>query len=179
MGRIDPAFVVHETAHWIVNHGMDAVLPGYLMVGARTGADFEDLPAAALAELGPLLALSTSVIRTTLGAERVYAGRFGHSPGWPVHFHLIPVHPWLVEEFQRDPSYDAVRALCNHGRPDGADLTLFVWREWTRSEGRVTRTAPGPSVGEAIGLLRAAFLSAATPPDGGSAASRASSRSPR
>lgn len=162
MGRIDPAFVVHETAHWIVNHGMHAVLPGYLMVAARADADFADLPAEALAELGPLLARATSVIRTTLGAERVYAGRYGHSPGWSAHFHLIPVYPWLVEDFHRDASYAAVRALCTHGSPmspDGADLTLFVWREWTTAEGRGTRTAPGPSVGEAIGLLRAAFLS--------------------
>jgi len=161
-GRIDPAFVVFESPRWIVNHRLNCALPGYLMVAARdeSARSLSDLDAAALAELGPLLARTSRVIEAVLGAERVYVGRYGHTPGWPVHFHLIPVYPWLVEAFAKDARYDALRRLHGSdcpGGPDGGDLTVYVWREWTTAEGRTPPAARGPSVEEAIERLRAAF----------------------
>lgn len=61
-------------------------------------------------------------------------------PGLPVHFHLIPLYDWVEELFWEDTRY---RTLQQFGVPttepltDGAELTLFVWREFCeRAENR-------------------------------------------
>lgn len=160
MTRIDPAMVLLETPHWIVNHASTATLPGYVVVGARSGDSLMALAPQALADLGPLLARVQSAIETTLRPERVYVGRFGHSPGWPVHFHVVPVYAWLREALATDARYDHLRghhghADCGH---DGADILLYVFREWTTGEGRgATPPAGTPSVGEIIERLREAL----------------------
>ena len=162
MNQVDPALILLETPHWIVSHGAAATLPGYVFVGARSGDSLAALPYEALTELGPLLARVQSAIERSLGAERVYVGRFGHSPGWPVHFHLVPVYAWLRESLERDARYAHLRehhghADCGH---DGADILLYVFREWTTAEGRGTAPPTGtPSVADAVARLRAALAS--------------------
>jgi diadenosine tetraphosphate (Ap4A) HIT family hydrolase len=159
MQRIDERFVVLRTAHWTVNHRTDATLAGYLVVAANdeSATSLADLSASALADLGPVLARVTRAVERVLAPEHVYVCRFGHSPGWPLHFHVVPVHRWLVDRLMADPAYDAVRRLSECGRltvPDGADLTLYVMREWTTAEGRAPPRPSGPSVEDVIGLLR-------------------------
>ena len=59
--NIPPRFIIHETAHWILNHHMGSALPGYLMLGSKVPVQsLSDLPADALAELGGLLARASS-----------------------------------------------------------------------------------------------------------------------
>jgi diadenosine tetraphosphate (Ap4A) HIT family hydrolase len=158
MHEIDPALVLLETPHWIVNHGAAATLPGYVFVAARSGDSLAAQSGEALAELGPLLARVQSAIEGTLGAERVYVGRFGHSPGWPVHFHLVPVYAWLRDALAADARYSHLRghhghAECTH---DGADILLYAFREWTTAEGRGAAPPAGtPSVADAVSRLRA------------------------
>lgn len=111
---IPEKFRIHETEHWLVNHRTDTALPGYLMVGSkvRTNALY-DLPAEALASLGPLLARAQREVETLLGPKRVYIGRYGHSPGHPIHFHIMPVYGWLEALFWKDGRY---RVLASFGR---------------------------------------------------------------
>jgi diadenosine tetraphosphate (Ap4A) HIT family hydrolase len=161
VGEVDPRFVVHETAHWLVNHRDDAVLPGYLMIAAKApaGRPLAELGAAALAELGPLLARTTRLLESEMGAKRVYCGRYGHSPGWPVHFHVMPVYAWVEEAFARDDRCRVLSELhrCGETRPDGADLTVFIWRRLTTAEGAVIAVPEGWSVAAAIAKLQTAF----------------------
>ncbi|MDL2405400.1 hypothetical protein PY650_06955 [Rhizobium calliandrae] len=64
--------------HWLVNHRVDAVLPGYLMVGSKVGANaLHDLSADLLAPLGPILATIQQEIERLLRPKRVYIGRNG------------------------------------------------------------------------------------------------------
>ena len=50
---IAPRFIIHETAHWILNHHMSSALPGYLVLGTRHNANsLSDLPEQALVEMG-------------------------------------------------------------------------------------------------------------------------------
>ncbi len=138
---------------------MNSALPGYLMVGSkRFSTDLSELSEEALAELGPLLAKAQHALTHTLNAQRVYIGRYGHSPGYPIHFHVIPIYDWVEELFWRDSRY---RALQNFAEPgdkdetDGAELTLFVWREFC--ERAEPPPVKAPSVPRAIKLLRAAM----------------------
>lgn len=90
---IPSKYRIHETEHWLVNHRIDTVLPGYLMVGSKSGTNaLYDLPTGALVSLGPLLARAQREVETLLRPKRVYIGRYGHSPGHPIHFHIIPVY---------------------------------------------------------------------------------------
>jgi diadenosine tetraphosphate (Ap4A) HIT family hydrolase len=78
---------VYETDFWLLNHRIDSALPGYLMLGSKLPVgDLSELPDSALAALGPLLAKVQHTLRTKLKPTRVYIGRYGHSPGYPIHF---------------------------------------------------------------------------------------------
>jgi diadenosine tetraphosphate (Ap4A) HIT family hydrolase len=152
-----PDLIVAETEHWIVNHRVDSSLPGYLMVGSRNETtNLYELPPAALAELGPLLASVQQAISNLLKPDHLYVGRYGHTAGHSIHFHVIPICSWVKETFANDSRYRVLRSFYTPGvytsDPDGAELTLYVWREFCES-----KTPPriqSPSVPEAISLLR-------------------------
>lgn len=157
---IDPTYILFETEHSLLNHHLASTLPGYLMLGAKTQSpSLADMPEAALAELGGLLARTQRVMEAQLQPKWLYISRYGHMPGFALHFHFIPVYDWVEDAFWGDERY---RALQNFGSKaqdkaltDGAELTLFVWREFGESQ------TPAPvqagSVQQAIELLRAAF----------------------
>lgn len=138
---------------------MDTVLPGYLMVGSKIGTNaLYDLPIEALASLGPLLAKAQRAIETLLHPARVYIGRYGHSPGHPLHFHIMPVYDWLEALFWKDERY---RVLASFGQPaeeprtDGAELTFFIWREFCEASNPPPVT--GPTVADVVAMMRSAF----------------------
>ncbi|MBZ9745080.1 HIT family protein [Mesorhizobium sp. CO1-1-7] len=154
--EIPQQFHVFETDGWLVSHRINSALPGYLMVSSRRFSDdLSTLSEQALSELGPLLAGAQSALQQTLTAQRVYIGRYGHTPGYPIHFHVIPVYDWVEELFWRDTRY---RLLKTFAEPegdtltDGAELTLFIWREFC--ERAEPPPISGPSVPQAIELLR-------------------------
>ncbi|MBY3086876.1 HIT family protein [Rhizobium laguerreae] len=157
--EIPQHFHVVETAGWLVNHRMNSALPGYHMISSKTDTnDLSDLSEGALAEFGPLLARAQSTLKRQLNAQRVYIGRYGHMPSYPIHFHVIPIYDWVEELFWKDARYRLLENFAEgpgETATDGAELTLFVWREFCeRAEPPPIR---GPSVSEAIELLREAM----------------------
>ncbi|WP_426134787.1 HIT family protein [Pseudomonas sp. PWP3-1b2] len=158
--QIDPDFILLDTEHWQLNHHLASALPGYLMLGAKAPAhSLADMPEAALAELGGLLANVQRVMETQLNPKWLYISRYGHMPGFPLHFHFIPVYGWVEEAFWRDARYRVLQGFGVQTEAqtltDGAELTLFVWREF--GENPVPPVVQGPSVNEVINRLRAAF----------------------
>lgn len=154
--EIPERFHITETGGWLVSHRMNSALPGYLMVSSKTDTnDLSELSGEALGELGPLLAASQKALKQELHAERVYIGRYGHSPGYPIHFHVIPIYSWVEALFWKDERYRLLETFAEGPGEtpiDGAELTLFVWREFCE------RAEPPPiqghSVGDVIDLLR-------------------------
>ncbi|MBB2796621.1 UNVERIFIED_ORG: diadenosine tetraphosphate (Ap4A) HIT family hydrolase [Rhizobium pisi] len=116
------------------------------------------MSAAALQELGPLLATAQDVLKRKLGSQRVYIGRYGHSPGYPIHFHIIPIYDWVEELFWKDSRYRVLQNFADgpgETPTDGAELTLFVWREFC--ERAEPPRVEGRSVTQTIELLREAM----------------------
>ena len=154
--EIPGAFQITGTDGWLVSHRMNSALPGYLMVSPKTDtSDLSELTEGALTELGPLLAAAQKALKQELHAERVYIGRYGHSPGYPIHFHVIPIYGWVEALFWKDERYRLLQTFAEgpgETPTDGAELTLFVWREFC--ERAEPPAIPGPSVSEAIKLLR-------------------------
>jgi diadenosine tetraphosphate (Ap4A) HIT family hydrolase len=155
--QIDPAYILFETEHWLLNHHLASKLPGYLMLGAKAPVDsLADMPDAALAELGGLLAKTQRVMEAQLKPKWLYISRYGHLPGFPLHFHFIPVYDWVEDAFWRDERYRRLQGLGSQDLAktltDGAELTLFVWREF--GESLIPPVIHGPSVAQVIGNLR-------------------------
>jgi diadenosine tetraphosphate (Ap4A) HIT family hydrolase len=155
--NISPRFVVHESEHWIINHRMDSALPGYLMLSAKMMTNsLASLPAEALAELGVLQARIQQTIETRLQPKRLYIGRFGHDAGHSIHFHFIPIYHWVEALFWRDDRYRLLQTFgtieSDSPQTDGAELTLFVWREFC--ERLDPPPVQGPSVDWVIAVLR-------------------------
>jgi diadenosine tetraphosphate (Ap4A) HIT family hydrolase len=131
------------------------------MLGSKLPVnDLSELPEEALAELGPLLARAQKALKSRLRPGRLYIGRYGHSPGYPIHFHLIPVYDWVERLFWSDNRYRILERFAEaQGEPstDGAELTLFIWREFC--ERANPPPIEGPSVVEATTLLRESMSS--------------------
>lgn len=156
--QIDPAFILHETEHWLLNHHLTSKLPGYLMLGAKAPIDsLAAMPEAALAELGGLLAKTQRVMEAQLQPKWLYISRYGHMPGLPLHFHFIPVYDWVEQAFWRDERYRVLQGFGSkeQGLTDGAELTLFVWREF--GESLTPPPVQGPTVEQVIQTLCTAF----------------------
>ncbi|WP_236174089.1 HIT family protein [Pseudomonas pseudonitroreducens] len=158
--QIPATHVIHQTEHWLLNHHLASALPGYLMLGSKQPADsLAELPEAALAEMGGLMAKVQRILEQTLQPKWLYIGRFGHSPGLPIHFHFIPVYDWVEELFWADERYRTLSRFAHiedaATQTDGAELTLFVWREF--GEAPVPPAVQGPSREQVIELLRRRF----------------------
>jgi diadenosine tetraphosphate (Ap4A) HIT family hydrolase len=158
--------VIHQTEHWLLNHHLASALPGYLMLGSKQPVEsLADLPEAALAEMGVLMAKVQRLLEETLQPKWLYIGRFGHSPGFPLHFHFIPVYAWVEELFWADQRYRSlgqfsyIEGAHIEGaatQTDGAELTLFVWREF--GEAPVPPAVQGPTIEAVIEQLRGHFV---------------------
>ena len=148
--------VILRTEDWLINHRVDSALPGYLIVGARMPAnELAHLSPRALAELGNLLAKAQLALNGILHPEHLYIGRYGHAAGHPIHFHIIPVCGWVKECFWSDTRYRVLQGLSGRSavdETDGAELTLFIWREFC--EGRDPPAISGPSVDEVVERLK-------------------------
>ena len=136
--QIPSEMIIHETEHWVINHNFASALPGYLILGSKAPVDsLADLAPAALHEFGELLAL----------------------PGYPIHFHLIPVYPWIEKLFWEDRRYRLLDTFANRQnaetRTDGAELNLFIWREF--GERAQPPAIEGLSIPEVVERLRAAI----------------------
>lgn len=155
--QIPEHLIIKTTDHWIVNHRIDSKLPGYLMIGSRIDTtDISGLPAEAQAELGVLLADAQKALQEVLHAEHVYLGRFGHQAGLSIHFHIIPIYSWVKAAFNSDPRYMILKSFYTPGAGnsdfDGAELTLYIWREYCENPN--SPPLQGPSISEVIRLLR-------------------------
>jgi diadenosine tetraphosphate (Ap4A) HIT family hydrolase len=159
--EIAPQFIIHQTDHWIINHHLASALPGYLMLATKMPtSSLAELSSDALAELGVLLAKTQQTIERQLQPKRLYIGRFGHDPGWPIHFHFIPVYHWVEDLFWNDARYRQLEKFAYAESPlsatDGAELTLFIWREF--GENPTPPKTQGPSIDEVITRLRSVFI---------------------
>ncbi len=151
--------VVLETEDWVLNHRVDTVLPGYLMLGARSTAnDLSDMPPRALNEFGHLLAKVQQALTSVLKPDNLYIGRYGHTAGHALHFHLIPICGWVRQSFFDDPRYRVLKRFSqppsdpNIDETDGAELTLFVWREFCESSN--PPSVYGPSIADVVAQLK-------------------------
>ncbi|MCO7514219.1 HIT family protein [Pseudomonas guariconensis] len=154
---IPARFIIHESPYWVINQRIDSALPGYLMLSAKEMTNsLAALPTEALAELGILQASIQASIEAHLQPKRLYIGRFGHEAGHSIHFHFIPIYPWVEAMFWSDDRYRVLQAFGSLDstvpQTDGAELTLFVWREFC--ERPDPPSIPGPSVDRVIAVLR-------------------------
>jgi diadenosine tetraphosphate (Ap4A) HIT family hydrolase len=152
--------IVTQTDDWILNHRVDSALPGYLMLGARAGGSLVGMSQRALSQLGVLLAKAQGALEAILAPRHFYISRYGHSAGYSVHFHMIPVCDWVIERFCADPRYRHLESLQTPGYgggegrdwADGADMTLYIWREFCESPN--PPAIAGPGITEVVERLR-------------------------
>lgn len=85
------------TEHWRVAHAFDTSLPGWLVVGPRVHVlAFDDLCAAAAAELGGILHRLTAALRACVGCTKTYVMLYAEAAGFAhLHLHVVPRMPDL------------------------------------------------------------------------------------
>lgn len=161
--------VVVQTEHWALNHRVDSTLPGYLMLGARAPTNnLSTMRPEALSELGILLARAQNALNAILKPEHLYIGRYGHMAGHALHFHMIPICGWVKRSFFRDPRYRVLKSFYQPSdggvvddEPDGAELTLYVWREFCENPN--PPPISGPPIHEVVDRLKFFMASSESP----------------
>ena len=74
-------------------------IPGYLIVMPRQAVEsLSQMNSAALASLGPTLAVLTAAIEAVTQPQRVYCALFSEETS-AVHFHLFPRTEWLTAKY--------------------------------------------------------------------------------
>ncbi|NJK93322.1 MAG: HIT family protein [Blastochloris sp.] len=135
---------------------MDAKIPGYLMLSPVSGgSEFHDLSEAALTELGPILSKATKGIQVCFKPDYIFTSRYGVTPGFALHFHIIPIYSWIKDMLKEHPRYRYLDSLYNPDfgtTPDAADFTLFIWREFIES--KTPLAAAGFSFDDIVTTLR-------------------------
>jgi diadenosine tetraphosphate (Ap4A) HIT family hydrolase len=140
---------------------VNSELSGYFMVGSKMNTnDLSRLPKGALSELGSHLAKLQQIMEELLSPTHFYVGRYGHMTGHAIHFHVIPVYDWVARAFDSDERYKALRQFYTPGvyedgsdsTFDGAEMTLFIWREFCESKN--PPEIQGPSVHEIVEIVR-------------------------
>ncbi len=151
---IPPQYHIAQTSGWSVNHRINSALPGYVMIASTQSTnELGDLSAEALGLMGTVFAKVQRAL-SALGARRVYIGRYGHSPGYPIHFRAIPTASGLKTSSEGH-RYRVLKQFADgpgETPSDGAELTWFVWREFC--ERADPPPIKGPSVSETIAILR-------------------------
>lgn len=109
-------------------------VPGYLVVRLKTGArSLGDLPPAAAADLGQLLARTVAALEKVTGADRVYVLSFCEIDR-NLHFHLLPRTPQLLTAYHQATGtaaeavngpllFEWARDACGPGSPPPAGLS--------------------------------------------------------
>jgi diadenosine tetraphosphate (Ap4A) HIT family hydrolase len=157
--KIPKHLIIYETDEWILNHRVNSALPGYLILGSRMPTtDLSMMASNSLNQLGFLLAQAQKALTQILSPRHLYVARYGHTAGHSFHFHLIPICEWLKQSFFADRRYRVLRDISrasgvggNH-ETDGAELTLYVWREFC--ENPSPPPVSGPPVHEVIERLK-------------------------
>ncbi|OZG70279.1 hypothetical protein BTA51_27100 [Hahella sp. CCB-MM4] len=116
-----------EREHWVVNHRVGSIYPGYLMVASRQRvSDIWELNQESLAQLGPVLAEVERSVRLVYQPYKVLVCKLGFSKGFDCHFHVIPVHDWVLSEIASHHYYS--------NEPDGNDVMLYINREYCENQ---------------------------------------------
>jgi diadenosine tetraphosphate (Ap4A) HIT family hydrolase len=77
----------------------DCYIPGYLIVAPSQAVEsLSQMNSAAIAALGPTLAIVTAAIEAVVQPQRVYCALFSEETR-PVHFHLFPRTEWLIRKY--------------------------------------------------------------------------------
>ncbi len=85
-----PGGVIHETAHWRVEHCVGPLGVGTLLVKPKRHiVRVSQMGGAEASELGALLQRSAAVIDELLSPEQVYICLWSHAGGRPVHIHYL------------------------------------------------------------------------------------------
>jgi diadenosine tetraphosphate (Ap4A) HIT family hydrolase len=96
MRRESPIFT---TEHFTVESCSTCYIPGYFILKPRDAVDsLSRMNSAALASLGPTLALITRTIEEVVAARRVYCALFSEETP-AIHFHLFPRTEWLTARY--------------------------------------------------------------------------------
>lgn len=105
-GRMNPpGGPVHDTGRWRVEHCIDSLGVGTLIVKpVRHVTSLGDLDAEEAGELGPLLQRVCRVIQALTQAEQVYVCLWSHAGGVATHIHFV-VQPVTKAEMDRYKKY--------------------------------------------------------------------------
>lgn len=114
---------ISNTDHWQVTCRRDSRYAGYLIVSPMLAAsEMVDLSDGALETLGVVLRRCESLLRKAYSCYKVVIFRFGFSPGFSLHFHVVSITQELLSEIISSPNYSKT--------PDGNDAVLFISREY-------------------------------------------------
>lgn len=85
-----PGGVIHEDDHWMLDHAVDPLIRGCLILKSKRHVDeLADLEPDEAATLGPMMRTALAAMRRAFDPERIYVCSFGEMLHH-LHIHLLP-----------------------------------------------------------------------------------------
>jgi diadenosine tetraphosphate (Ap4A) HIT family hydrolase len=126
-----PGGRVYETQHWVVEHCIGPLPVGTLIVKPlRHCLTLADLTPAETAELGPLLSLTSNVVRRLTSADQVYACLWSHAGWTPGHIHFVLQPAWNTDcaRHERPGPFMQATMFADGEIPDANERAKFAER---------------------------------------------------
>jgi diadenosine tetraphosphate (Ap4A) HIT family hydrolase len=146
--RAVPGGIVHQTAHWIVNHAVGRLSLGTLVVAPRDHVvAVADLDDEAAAELGTLLRDAARVVEAICRPEQTYVCVWSHGQTERRHLHMLvqPVTAALVAQYGGLRSERLQARIMIAGEPlDDAEVEQFCQDARQRFASRSTGAGVPP-----------------------------------
>ena len=97
-----------------------------MIASKQQASEVSELSLGALQEMGKVLSEVELAIKTVYKPYKVLMSKLGFSKGFNCHFHVVPVHEWVLNEIEEHPNYSY--------EPDGNDVMLYVNREYCENQ---------------------------------------------
>jgi len=128
-GEIDlPGGRIYATKHWVVEHCVGPLGVGTLIVKpVRHSLSLWQLTDEEADELGPLLRLVATVIRTILEPDQVYVCQWSHADWKPGHLHFVVQPSWnrLQKEYEKPGPFLQVDMFEADEEPQRREIEEF------------------------------------------------------
>jgi diadenosine tetraphosphate (Ap4A) HIT family hydrolase len=134
MIEIPEDHILYQSKSWVVNHRVDVVYPGYLILtGNRNAKSLNEYKKENLNNLGIILAFCEKMLASEIGVKIC---RYGFTKGIPFHFHIVPIYNWLEQKIKHHQKYKDIFNDVDE-ELDGADYMFFISREYYQHGGKI------------------------------------------
>lgn len=136
MLNIPKNHIIYQSNNWIVNHRVDTIYPGYLIVSTTsTKSDLHEIDVLASKKLVCILSFCERFLYKKAFATKVLICKYGFTKDLPFHFHIIPIYTWVIDEIKQDAKY--LEIFKSKDQFSGPGVSFYISKQYEQGKVRI------------------------------------------